>query len=106
SEGQRAHFADARALLNFGFNDLRMYGFLGGQPVRSTMLVATPSPIRAAASLENLVHLSGEGLLTIEVPDELPEPEPVIETVYRESTHAPAGVWGALVYWARSLVGW
>ena len=105
AEGQRAHFSDARALFSFGFDDLRAYGVIAGQPFQPSLLAADPIPTVTAGSLESLMHLAGEGLLDIETPEEPPEPIVVIETVRRQSDPAPTGFWGALGYWVRTALG-
>lgn len=106
AEGSRAHLADAQALFDFGFEDLAMYGILAGQPFRSSITVANPTPTDSAAGLESLMHLAGGGLLDIETTDEAPEPIVVVTTVRRQSDPAPGGIGGALVYWVRTALGW
>lgn len=105
SEGSRAHFADARALFNHGFEDLAAYGVLGGQPFEPSMLVTAPPATTTAASMESLVHIAAEGLLEFEPPEEPPEPIVIVDTVHRRSNPAPHGFWSAFGYWARSVFG-
>lgn len=105
SQGQRAHLADARALFTFGFDDLRAYGVLGGQPFKSSLRTATPSPTDMAASMEALVHIAGGGLFDFEPPEVPPDPILVVNTVHRRSDPVPHGFWSAIGYWARSVLG-
>ncbi len=107
SSGQRAHFADARALLDMGFNQMRSYGTLAGLPHQPPMPVANPTPVAAAAALEALIHVAGEGLLEFEVaedPEEVPPPPPPVHERLPETPQD--GFWSAAGYFLRAMLGW
>jgi D-alanyl-D-alanine carboxypeptidase len=108
TEGRRTHFDDARALFDYGFDDLRLYGALAGQAYVSRRLTIDPGPLTVASGLEATVHVAGEGLLTEtpEAPTEIPDlPPPRVESTRRHAEDVPDDVWGALVFWIRAALG-
>lgn len=109
SEGRRAHFADARALFDYGFGQLGIYGTLSTEnPYVSLMPGVAPGPIFAETNLETFVHLAGQGLMTrppsptAPLPDVEPLPITVVE---RRPEEAPDGVISAIAYWWSLVVG-
>jgi D-alanyl-D-alanine carboxypeptidase len=103
SEGRRAHFADAGALLDYGFGQLGIHGTLSTtNPYVSLQERVSPGPIYAETNLETFVHLAGQGLMTsppspsTPIPDVEPIPVTVVE---RRPEDAPDGVLSAINYW-------
>ena len=108
TEGRRTHFDDARALLDYGFETLHIYGTLAGLPYTPPRLTLSSDPLAMAANLEAQVHLAGQGLLaTIPRPPEgLPElPPPPLETTRRHPENPADGVWQALLFWMSWALG-
>jgi len=103
SDGDRAHFADATALFDYGFHELGYYG----DAAVGTSYVAlkgrhSPDPLVALGNMETYVHLAGQGLM-LESPTPLvdtleQEPPPIIE-VKRNPDPAPRTVMDAMRYW-------
>jgi D-alanyl-D-alanine carboxypeptidase len=108
TEGRRTHFDDARALFDYGFVDMNIYGTLSGQPYRSPRLSTTPGPITLSSGLEAMVHLAGEGLLeeAPAPPVDLPDlPPPPVVSVRRHNGGEVDSVWSALSFWFQALFG-
>ena len=109
SEGRRAHFADARALLDYGFEQLGIYGTVStGAPYVSVQQRVEPGWLMAASSVELLVHLAGQGLVS-DPPSPLtvvPEPvPPPVEVVSRHPLPSPDSLWTAFTFWWDQTVG-
>jgi hypothetical protein len=107
TEGRRTHFDDARALFDYGFVDMSIYGAMAGQPYRSPRLRVTPGPLTLSSGLEATVHVAGEGLLveTPEPPIDIPDlPPPPVVSVRRHPGDAVEDLWGALSFWIKSLL--
>lgn len=109
SEGRRAHFSDATALFDYGFEELGVYGTLStGLPYVTLSPNVQPSPLVAATNLETFVHLAGQGLMTDPptplVTDPGPTPTP-ITVVRRQADSGPRDLLEALGFWWRSLIG-
>lgn len=109
SEGRRAHFADAEALFDYGFEQLGIYGTLSADtPYVSLEPRVSPGPLLTEAGLETFVHLAGQGLMTkppsptAPIPDVVPIPVTVIE---RSPQPAPDDVVSALAYWWDYVIG-
>jgi serine-type D-Ala-D-Ala carboxypeptidase (penicillin-binding protein 5/6) len=105
-EGRRTHFDAARALFDYGFNDLQVYGTLAGQPYRTSRL--SHDPLTISSGLEAMVHVAGEGLFEDEPrpPADIPDlPPPRVETTRRHSATKTDGLWGAFVFWLTSALG-
>ena len=102
SDGDRAHFADATALLDYGFEELGYYGDAAvGTPYLS-LEGRSPDPLVALANMEAYVHLASQGLM-LEIPAPMvdtaePEPPPIIE-VRRTADPGPRTVMDAMGYW-------
>ncbi len=109
SEGRRAHFADAGALLDYGFGQLGIHGTLSTtNPYVSLQERVSPGPIYAETNLETFVHLAGQGLMTSPPSPSTPLPdiEPMpITVVDRRPEDAPDGVLSAINYWWTLVVG-
>lgn len=108
TEGRRTHFDDARALFDYGFENLRIYGTLAGLPYTSPWLAVAADPLTVAANVEAQIHLAGEGLLTAipTPPAGLPElPPPPVVTTRRHSGDTTNGVWQALFFWMSAALG-
>ncbi len=103
SEGRRAHFADAQALFDYGFDQLGIYGTLSNQNSYVSLKPrVSPGPIYAEANIETFVHLAAQGLLTsppsptAPIPDVEPLPVTVVE---RHPEEAPGDLMSAVGYW-------
>ncbi len=103
SEGERAHLTDARALFDYGFEDLGMYGILAtGNDYTARFHPPGPGPLVTAASIEALLHLGASGLLSKppESRDTAPEPVPVpVEEITRHVDPDLTTLQTALEFW-------
>lgn len=103
SDGPRAHFADARLLLDYAFSEMPYYGMLSsGQPYASRWVRADPAPLSVSRDAEAYLHLASQGVF-LDPPaviggSDTPEPIPVVETVIRPSA-GPQSFWESLTYW-------
>jgi D-alanyl-D-alanine carboxypeptidase len=103
SDGDRAHFADARELFDYGFEELAYYGDAStGSPYVASRLSPSHDPLVALGSMEAYVHLAGHGLM-LENPTPLrdvpePEPPPVVE-VTRSADPGPRTVLESMRFW-------
>ena len=109
SEGDRAHFADARALLDYGFKQLGIYGTVStGNPYVSAKQRVEPGPLVATSNIEAFLHLAGQGLMT-DPPSPtaiVPEPVPLpVEVVNRQPVSPPDSLWAAFTFWWDQTVG-
>ena len=109
SEGRRAHFADARALFDYGFAQLGIYGALAtGNAYVSLKSRVEPTPLVATSNLEAFMHLAGQGLMATPLAPIGPVPEvkppPVTETK-RVPESAPDSIVAALTFWWDNLFG-
>jgi serine-type D-Ala-D-Ala carboxypeptidase (penicillin-binding protein 5/6) len=105
TEARRSHFDVARTLFDYGFDDLRVYGAVGGLAYRSKRLRVEPDPMTATGAIEAHVHLAGEGLFARipRRPADLPDlPPPPAETT-RRHPDGPAQMVEALVFWLDRL---
>jgi D-alanyl-D-alanine carboxypeptidase len=103
SEGRRAHFSDARALFDYGFEELGIYGAIAGEnPYVSVQIRVSPGPLVATTNIEGLVQLASQGLLT-DPPESLvdpPEPSPPsVQVVSRHAESTSDTIWTALTFW-------
>lgn len=109
SEGDRAHLADARALFDYGFEDLGMYGILAtGNEYTARFHSPGPGPLIAAASSEALLHLGASGLLTRPPASRATAPEPVpppVEEVRRQVDPGTGTLAGAFGFWLDLIQG-
>lgn len=103
------HFADAKRLLDYGFEDL---GFLGdaalSRPYVAVKARVQPDPLVAQGEVETYLHLAGQGL-TLDEPAPLngpPVPEaPEITEVTREPEGSHTSIGDALLFWFRWATG-
>ena len=108
TEGSRTHFDDARALFDYGFETLHLYGTLAGQSFRSPRLTFEPEPLLLASGLETMVHVAGEGLFDADPrpPTDIPDlPPPRVETTRRHSETVADGLWESFIFWISSALG-
>jgi D-alanyl-D-alanine carboxypeptidase len=103
SDGQRAHFADARLLLDYAFSGMPYYAMLSsGNPYASRTPRVDPAPLSVSRDAEAYLHLAAQGVF-LDPPSSIggsdtPEPSPVVETVIRPSA-GPQTLWESLTYW-------
>jgi D-alanyl-D-alanine carboxypeptidase (penicillin-binding protein 5/6) len=103
SDGQRAHFSDARLLLDYAFSQMPYYEMLSsGNPYVTRSARLDPSPMTVSRDVEAYVHLAAQGVF-LDPPahmggSETPEPAPIVETVVRPST-SPQTLWESITYW-------
>ncbi|MEA1903194.1 MAG: D-alanyl-D-alanine carboxypeptidase family protein [Actinomycetota bacterium] len=109
SDGSRAHFADATALFDYGFTQLRIVGTVASQiPYASVQGRVSPSPLVATANIETFVHLAGQGLVTDPPtpPVAVPEPTPLpISVVNRHPGDSPEDLWTSMSFWWKLVQG-
>lgn len=109
SEGRRAHFNDVRALFDYGFSQLGIYGTIStGNPYVSVKQRVEPGPLVATSNIEALVHLAGQGLMTDPPAPTAVVPEPAPPAVVVVSRHSvpPTGpLWAAFTFWWDQTVG-
>ena len=109
SDGDRAHFADARELFDYGFEDLAYYGDAStGSPYVASGLSPSPDPLVALGGMEAYVHLAGHGLM-LENPTPLrdipePAPPPIVE-VTRSADPGPRTILESMRFWLDSALG-
>ncbi len=109
SDGDRAHFADATALFDYGFKDLSYFGHAATKtPYLAMQGRQTPSPLLAQGNLEVYMHLAGQGLM-LDAPAPLtetpePSPPPIIE-VTRSAEPAPGSILEAMGFWIGQALG-
>ncbi len=109
SDGERAHFADAEALFDYGFEDLSYFGHLTtGTPYVATKERPAAQPLVVQADMEAYMHLAGHGLMLADPAPvtETPQPEapPMIE-VTRTAGPAPTTVMDAMGFWIGRAFG-
>lgn len=103
SDGQRAHFADARLLLDYAFSQMPYYQMLSsGNPYVSGTPRVDPTPLSVSRDAEAYVHLAAQGVF-LDPPAliggaDTPEPPPIVETVIQPSG-GPQSLWDSLTYW-------
>ena len=110
AEGNRAHFADAEALLDYGFGEKGiLWTLAGGAPYLGAVERAGPDPLLVEAGMETLMAVTDPALTQ----------EPAasggvgeddagvrnVTVVTRRPDGGPASVAEALRYWFLSLVG-
>lgn len=109
SVGERAHFADAISLFDWGFEDLRINGTLyAGIPYQAVTAKIEPSPLVAEARAETLLHTVSQGL-TADQPspasgEPIPEETEVIE-ITRHPDPAPRSIVSTFTYWLGLVTG-
>ncbi len=109
SDGDRAHFADARELFDYGFEELGFFGDAStGSPYVAVKGRKSPEPLVALGTMETYVHLASQGLM-LESPTplrELPEPAPPpIVEVTRSADPGPRTVLESMRYWLDHALG-
>jgi len=109
SDGDRAHFADATELFDYGFEELGFFGDAStGSPYVAVKGRQTPDPIVSLGNMETYLHLAGQGLM-LESPSPLralPEPAPLpIVEVTRSPDPAPRTVMQTMSFWLDLALG-
>ena len=103
SEGRRAHFADARALFDYGFSQLGIYWTIStGNLYVSVKQRVEPGPLVATSRIETLLHLAGQGLMTDPPASTVTQPEPIpppVDVVNRHPEASADSLWTALTFW-------
>ena len=110
SEGTRAHFSDARALLDYAYGDLGFVWALTTNSPYVGSLFDRSSPLLQAAQQRALLHIAAQGVLTgepslqdpVPAPELLPEP---LRSVDRLPTEGPSTPADALLHWLRAVFG-
>lgn len=100
SPANSGHFADVSTLFDYGFYRLGIYGALTSG---AEYLSALPGSVAEAASIEALLHLTGQGLaggLTGVEGDTVPAP-----VINRRPETPPSTPLDALTFWWRQLTG-
>ena len=109
SDGDRAHFADARELFDYGFEELAYYGDAStGSPYVAAMTKPSPDPLLALGNMQAYVHLAGQGLM-LESPNPLgdvpePAPPPIVE-VTRSAEPGPRTIIESMRFWLDRALG-
>jgi D-alanyl-D-alanine carboxypeptidase len=109
SDGDRAHFADARELFDYGFEELAYYGDAStGSPYVAAMTKPSPDPLLALGNMQAYVHLAGQGLM-LDSPNPLgdvpePAPPPIVE-VTRSAEPGPRTLIESMRFWLDSALG-
>jgi D-alanyl-D-alanine carboxypeptidase (penicillin-binding protein 5/6) len=109
SDGDRAHFADATALFDYGFERLGFFGDAStGAPYAAILANHEPDPVVSLANIETYLHLAGQGLM-LESPAPLralpePEPPPIVE-VTRSPDPGPRTVIDTMRFWLDLALG-
>jgi D-alanyl-D-alanine carboxypeptidase len=109
SDGDRAHFTDATALFDYGFEQLGFFGDVStGAPYAAIQGRTSPDPMDSLANMETYLHLAGQGLM-LDSPApirELPEPEPPpIVEVTRKPSPGPRTVTETMRFWLDLALG-
>jgi D-alanyl-D-alanine carboxypeptidase len=109
SDGDRAHFADATALFDYGFEQLGFFGDAStGAPYAAIQGRRSPDPMVSLAGMETYLHLASQGLM-LESPGPLralpePAPPPIVE-VTRNPDPAPRTVMETVRFWLDLALG-
>jgi hypothetical protein len=109
SDGDRAHFADATALFDYGFEQLGFFGdAYTGAPYAAIQGRREPDPVVSLANIETYLHLAGQGLM-LESPAPVralpePAPPPIVE-VTRKPDPGPRSVMETLRFWLDLALG-
>ena len=109
SDGDRAHFADATELFDYGFKELGFFGDAStGSPYVALKGRQTPDPLVSLGNMETYLHLAGQGLM-LDSPSPLralpePAPPPIVE-VTRNPDPAPETVMETMRFWLDLALG-
>lgn len=108
SIGQRAHFADAIELFNWGFEDLGINGTLyAGIPYQPVAARVEPSPLLVEADVEAFLHTAAQGVTgeSPSPPGDAPIPEARVIDITRNPDPAPRSLLSTLTYWLGLVTG-
>lgn len=109
SDGERAHFSDATALFDYGFEQLGFFGDAStGSPYAAFQGRRDGDPVISLASTETYLHLASQGLM-LENPAPLraipePEPPPIVE-VTRNPDPGPRNLIETMRFWLDLALG-
>jgi D-alanyl-D-alanine carboxypeptidase len=109
SDGERAHFSDATALFDYGFEELGFFGDVStGAPYAPVQARRSIDPMASLADMETYLHLAGQGLM-LESPGPLreipePAPPPIVE-VTRSPDPGPRTVGETMRFWLDLALG-
>ncbi len=109
SDGERAHFSDATALFDYGFEELGFFGDAStGAPYAPVQARRSTDPMESLADMETYLHLAGQGLM-LESPGPLreipePAPPPIVE-VTRSPDPGPRTVGETMRFWLDLALG-
>lgn len=98
SVGERAHFNDATALLDYGFTSARMLPMVKGYGY--TVGDGTIDPVAAAARVEAMAWLAASGVLVPPPPQRAPEP-----VVFEREAEVVAD-WREALFWGERYWAW
>lgn len=109
SDGDRAHFADATDLFDYGFEELAFFGDAStGSPYVASLTRREPDPLVTLGRVDTYVHLAGQGLMLQDPAPlrDLPEPEPLpIVEVKRSADPGPRTVFESMRFWLDQALG-
>ncbi len=109
SDGERAHFSDATALFDYGFEELGFFGDAStGASYAAVQGRRATDPLASLASMETYLHLASQGLM-LESPGPLrempePAPPPIVE-VTRSPEPGPRTVIETMRFWLDLALG-
>ncbi|HEU4915720.1 MAG TPA: D-alanyl-D-alanine carboxypeptidase family protein [Acidimicrobiia bacterium] len=109
SDGERAHFSDATALFDYGFEELGFFGDAStGAAYAAVQGRRATDPLASLASMETYLHLASQGLM-LESPGPLrempePAPPPIVE-VTRSPHPGPRTVTETMRFWLDLALG-
>jgi D-alanyl-D-alanine carboxypeptidase len=109
SDGDRAHFADATELFDYGFEELGFFGDAStGSAYVSVMEGQRLDPLVSLGNMETFVHLASQGLM-LESPGPLralpePAPPPIVE-VTRNPDPGPRTMLETMGFWLDLALG-
>jgi D-alanyl-D-alanine carboxypeptidase len=103
SEGRRGHFADAKLLLDYAFDEMPYYQMIStGNPYEPIHPRTSPRPLLVERDVEAFVHLAGQGIFSSPPApvngEEIPEPEPIVQTMVT-SSKGPGSFWESITFW-------
>ncbi|HIE21776.1 MAG TPA: D-alanyl-D-alanine carboxypeptidase [Acidimicrobiia bacterium] len=106
SEGNRAHFADASALLDYGFGEKGiLWTLLRGAPYTSMVERAGPEPLAVQAGVEALLSVTAPEVAAEPATMEVAPPESPSVAITRIPAPGPGSLMDAARFWLRGLWG-
>jgi D-alanyl-D-alanine carboxypeptidase len=106
SEGNQAHFADASALLDYGFGEKGiLWTLLRGVPYTSMVERAGPEPLAVQAGVEALLSVTAPEVAAEPATVEVAPPEGPSVAITRIPAPGPGSLMDAARFWLRGLWG-